>query len=117
MTDKEDHGATSTGLEEHVAGLLCYIATFVTGIIFLLMEKKSEFVRFHAAQSTILFLSLFILNLFVQMIPVFGAFFSSVCGIGALTFWIVLMIKAYEKEYFPLPIIGKIAAEVAKVRR
>src|ERR1700727_3750405 len=38
------------GLEENVAGLLCYVLGWVTGLIFFLIDKR-PFVRFHAAQS------------------------------------------------------------------
>ncbi len=42
---------TGTGLQENVAGLLCYVLGWVTGIIFLILENKNRFVRFHAIQS------------------------------------------------------------------
>ena len=50
---------SSTGLDENVAGFLCYLFGFVTGIVFLVVEKESRFVKFHAMQSTITFLGLF----------------------------------------------------------
>ena len=37
---------TSTGLDENVAGLLCYIGWWVSGLIFLLIEKENKFVRY-----------------------------------------------------------------------
>jgi len=40
---------TSTGLSPNVAGLLCYVAGWITGIIFLVLEQRNKFVRFHAA--------------------------------------------------------------------
>ncbi len=46
---------TSTGLEENVAGLLCYVLGWVSGVILLLVESQNPFVRFHAAQSIIVF--------------------------------------------------------------
>jgi uncharacterized membrane protein len=39
---------TSTGLEENVAGLLCYLFGWVSGLVFLLLETENRFVRFHA---------------------------------------------------------------------
>ena len=42
------------GLQENVAGLLCYLLGWLTGIIFLLIDKR-PFVRFHAAQSIVVF--------------------------------------------------------------
>ena len=39
---------SSTGIDPKVAGLLCYLGMFITGILFLVIEKKSRFVKFHA---------------------------------------------------------------------
>ncbi|MGH9710063.1 MAG: zinc ribbon domain-containing protein, partial [Candidatus Acidiferrales bacterium] len=51
---------TETGLSENVAGLLCYVLGWITGLIFLLIDKR-PFVRFHAAQSLVTFGALNIL--------------------------------------------------------
>ena len=51
----------TTGLDENVAGLLCYVLGWVTGIIFFLIDKR-PYVRFHAAQSIVVFGGLHILN-------------------------------------------------------
>jgi hypothetical protein len=45
----------STGLEPNVAGLLCYLVGWITGLVFILIEKENQFVRFHAMQSIIIF--------------------------------------------------------------
>jgi uncharacterized membrane protein len=42
---------TSTGLEQNTAALLSYLFTWVTGLIFYLLEKDNKYVRFHAMQS------------------------------------------------------------------
>jgi len=47
--------ATSTGLPPRDAGLLCYIGGWITGIIFFIIEQKNRWVRFHAAQSIVVF--------------------------------------------------------------
>ena len=60
---------SSTGLDENIAGLLSYAGLFVTGLVFFFMEKNSRFVKFHALQSTILFISLAIVNIMVRWIP------------------------------------------------
>ena len=59
--DQVDLGKSSTGLDAKVAGLLCYVVGWVTGLIFFLIEKENKFVRFHAMQSIIVFGSLFFL--------------------------------------------------------
>lgn len=46
---------TSIGLEENIAGVLTYLLGFITGIIFLLIEKENKSVRFNAAQSIVVF--------------------------------------------------------------
>jgi uncharacterized membrane protein len=46
---------SSTGMSANVAGLLCYVAGWITGIVFVVLEKKSTFVKFHAWQSIMTF--------------------------------------------------------------
>ena len=48
-------GGSTTNLKPNVAGLLCYVGFWVTGIIFLIIEKKNKTVRFHAMQSLVAF--------------------------------------------------------------
>jgi len=55
----EEKQKSSTGLDENVAGFLCYLFGFITGIVLLVVEKESRFVKFRAKQSTITFLGLF----------------------------------------------------------
>jgi uncharacterized membrane protein len=98
---------SSTGLDENVAGFLCYLLGFITGIVFLVMEKKSGFVKFHAKQSTITFLGLFVISLMIGWIPVIGTLIL----ILSLILWLVLMIKALQGKRYSLPIVGKMAEE------
>jgi hypothetical protein len=49
--------SSQSGLAENVAGLLCYVLGWITGLIFFLTDKR-PFVRFHAAQSIVVFGSL-----------------------------------------------------------
>ena len=104
----KDLGKTSTGIQANVAGLLCYLAGFVTGIIFYLIEKDNKFVRFHAMQSCITFGAVFVLQIFFVAMPIF-IFLLPILSIGSLILWIVLMVKAYQGEKFKLPIIGDVA--------
>src|SRR5512141_1788646 len=73
MDEKEK---SSTGLDENVAGFFCYLLGFITGIVFLVVEKRSSFVRFHAMQSTITFLGLFVVSMVIGVFPLFGHFFA-----------------------------------------
>lgn len=107
--ETKDLGKTTTGIQANVAALLCYLAGFITGIIFLLIEKENRFVRFHAMQSIVTFGALFVLSIVVSFIPIIGAVFGALIGLTNLILWIVLMIKAYQGEKFKLPIVGDIA--------
>jgi len=106
----EERERSSTGLDENVAGFFCYILGFITGIVFLVVEKKSSFVRFHAMQSTITFLIIFVILLILGWIPIIGA----LVWILSLLLWLLLMIKALKGERYRLPLVGKMAEEKTK---
>jgi len=100
---------TSTGLEANVAGLLCYVLGWVSGLVFILIEKENKFVRFHAMQSIIVFGALTVANFILSWIPVIGGFLAWVIGLLGLVLWIVLMIKAYQGATYKLPWAGNLA--------
>ena len=105
---EKDLGKTSTGIQANVAALLSYLVGFISGIVFLVIEKENKFVRFHAMQSTIVSGSLFVLQIVLSFIP-FLVMLSPLVGLAGLALWIILMIKAYQGEMFKLPVIGDIA--------
>ncbi|WP_244151515.1 DUF4870 domain-containing protein [Halobacillus dabanensis] len=102
---------SSTGLDENVGGVLAYLLGFISGIVFLLIEKENETVRFHAMQSIILFGSFFVLGFVVNFIPIIGLLVSLLIAPVTLILWIVLMVKAYQGERYHLPITGKLAEQ------
>ena len=99
---------SSTGMEENVAALLSYVAGWITGLIFFLIEKDSKFVKFHAMQSIITFGALHIIIIILSWIP-FVNILAGIIGLGSLVLWIILMVKAYQGEKFKLPITGDLA--------
>jgi len=101
----EDEKRSSTGLDENVVGLLCYLLGFITGIIFLILEKKSDYIKFHAKQSTITFLGIFVILVIFGWVPIINILIS----IFSLILWLFLMIKALQGKRYSLPIVGKIA--------
>ncbi|WP_226655169.1 DUF4870 domain-containing protein [Pseudalkalibacillus hwajinpoensis] len=109
---------TSSGLEENVAGLLAYVLGFVTGIIFLLIEKENKFVRFHAMQSIVVFGAFFIASLVLNVIPVIGTIVSVlILPPLSLIVWIVLMVKAYQGNRYKLPVAGDFSEkQLAKMK-
>ena len=97
---------TSMGLDENIAGLLCYVLGWVSGIIFLLIEQENKFVRFHAMQSILVFGIITLAMIVLGWIPVLGGIFSGFLGILAFILWIVLIVKAYQGTRYKLPWAG-----------
>lgn len=116
-----------SGLAENVVGALCFVLGWITGIVFLVIDKR-PYVRFHAAQSLIVFGGLHILQRVVAGIFGFGWLIGGwglwpTLGLGGLllsalsllTFilWILLMIKAFQGEKFRVPLAADIADQIA----
>jgi uncharacterized membrane protein len=107
--EKKEMKKTSVGLDENIAGLLCYVLGWLTGIVFLVLEKENKFVRFHAIQSLATFLPLSIIAWVIGLIPFIGRVISPLIGILALILWLILMFKAYKGEMYKLPVVGDFA--------
>ena len=105
---------SGTGLQQNVAGLLCYLGWWITGIIFLVLENKNEFVRFHAIQSIIVFGAASVVLAIFGSIPILGGLVAALVGVAAFILWVILMVKAYRGEKFKLPIAGDIADKNSK---
>jgi uncharacterized membrane protein len=109
--------SATEGIEENVAGLLCYLFGWITGLIFLLIDKR-PFVKFHGAQSIAfnisivpIWFALWIVWLIIAHIPIIGLLGLAIFplfGLAVFAAWIFLMYKAYSHEKFKLPIIGDI---------
>jgi uncharacterized membrane protein len=118
------HSPTA-GISENVAGLLCYVLGWITGIIFLIVDKR-PFVRFHAAQSIVVFGALNLIQIVLSMATggslFLGGGFATLSaglmilhllGLLALVLWILLMVKAYQGQRFKLPVAGDFAESLA----
>lgn len=96
-----------TGLPRNTAAALCYLLWWITGLVFLLVEKEDKFVRFHAMQSVITFGILTV----AALAPVIGWLLSPLIMIGGFVLWLVLIVKAYQGEEYELPVVGKLARQ------
>ncbi|HXX43182.1 MAG TPA: zinc-ribbon domain-containing protein, partial [Candidatus Acidoferrales bacterium] len=97
--------AGQTQMAENVAGLLCYVVGWITGLIFFFIDKR-PYVRFHAAQSIVVFGGLHILQIVLGMFFGFSLFMGGLggfsmawalyglVGLAVFVLWILLMIKA-----------------------
>lgn len=104
---------TSTGLAPNIAGLLCYVVGWITGIVFAVIEKKSKFVKFHAWQSIMTFGILTVANLLLFWIPIVGWILSWIILIVGLILWIILMVQAGTGKMWKLPGVGDWAEKQA----
>jgi uncharacterized membrane protein len=105
--------ASSEGLAENVAGLLCYALGWVTGLIFLLIDKR-PWVKFQAAQSIAVFGGLTIIRIGLLFMSHFlGWAIFGLIGLVSLVLWIFLMVKAYQHETVRIPIAADIADSLA----
>ncbi len=108
---------TSMNMEENIESMLCYIGTWVTGIIFIALEKENKIVKFHAWQSFITFIGVFVVYFVIFFLTWFVPFMwwlSMLFGLLVVILWIILVIKAYQGEKFKLPIVGDIADKQAQ---
>jgi len=110
----EPNVKTSMGIEQNVAGLLCYVAWWVTGLIFLLLEKDNKFVRFHAIQSIVVFGAITVIAIILSFLGRIGSILGDIVWVLGVILWIVLMVKAYQGQMYKLPVAGDIAEKNSK---
>lgn len=120
-------GDSDTQMKQNKMGMLCYAGFWVTGIIFLITEKKNKLIRFHAMQALVTFGILHIIwgvassfgsplvwgvglgwglfsPLFIAGMVVFGIFFTI-----WWVLWAVLMYRTYHGRMYRVPVFGDLA--------
>ena len=111
------------GLQENVAGLLCYapFIGWIVALVLLLIDKR-KFVKFHAVQALGLYVGLIVLyialGIFMGMLHVihiffFGVFLYPLLWLASFLLMIFLMYKAYLHESYKLPVLGDFANGIA----
>ena len=104
---------TSTGLQENVACVLCYVLGWVSGIVFLIIEPENKTIKFHAFQSILVFASLSVIMMIFGWIPVLSIIFGVIVGIVGFIAWIGLMVMAAHEKKYKVPIAGELAEKWA----
>ncbi|HLG63518.1 MAG TPA: DUF4870 domain-containing protein [Ktedonosporobacter sp.] len=115
---------TSLKMNARNEAVLSYLFWGISGLVFLVLERKNRFVRFHAAQSFIFLGSamvVYIVFRLITIIPLIGFLLSPI--ISCLTFvifipaaliWLFLMLQAYRGAKTKLPIVGDYAEVLAE---
>jgi len=104
---------SSTGMSADIAGLLCYLLMWITGIAFIVIEKKSTFVKFHAWQSIMTFGVLTVALLILGPIPFIGRILWTLIFILMVVLWIILLIQAGTGKMWKVPGAGNWAEKMA----
>ena len=115
-------GATqSSGMDPKLAGLLAYLVPPITGIVFFLIEKTNQVVRWHAAQSIVfgiawivLWIAFTVLSMVLTAIlPIIGTIIGFLVWIvvflGGVVIWVVCLIKGYSGQMWRMPLIAPYA--------
>lgn len=115
---------TSTGVDARLASVLCYAGWWVTGLVFLFAERQHRGVRFHAAQSLLVFgvlsvimlasggasaVAFFVDGASFQLLQVAG----NIVWLGAVALWLVLLLKTWRGETWRVPMVAELADKIA----
>ena len=112
-TKKMTKEVIAFGLPRNTAAALAYVFSWISGLVFLMVEKNNAYVRFHAMQSLMFFGALTV----IVMIPVVGWLLSPFAMIVGFVGWLMSVYKAYNGEEFELPVVGKFARQqLAKMK-
>ena len=120
MSEAHANSQASSGSSSNLMGALTYFLSPFTGIVFLLVEKRDPFIRFHAMQSTlfgvgmiVLWIALSIVATALAVVPVVGWIIGLLATLGltivGFVLWLVLMIQAFLGKEWEAPIVGKYA--------
>lgn len=105
--------------------LLAYTAWWLSGLVFLIIEPRHRAVRFHAAQSLILFggFSILIAALSIASVGMLvvsaGAFQAArllvyVVWTVAVIVWLALMVRTLRGEEWRVPLVADLADRIAR---
>ncbi len=119
--------ATSTGLDARLAGALAYLGGWVTGALFLTLERRHAGVRLHAAQSVVVFGALSAVMALTVAAALIGALVSGVAFRLLLTvtnltwlagagLWVWLLVTAARGETWRVPGTARLVDRLATRR-
>ncbi len=102
------------GLPENTACGLAYVAVFVTGAIFFVLDRRPE-VRFHAMQSILFGAAWLVVGVLRQALDIFPLnLIFYLAWLAGLVTWVILLIQGFQGHHFKLPLIGDFAEQQAR---
>ena len=111
---------SSTGLDRNIAAALAYLAGPLSGLLLLVVERRSPYVRFHAMQSILGLGGLWLLAaafalaaglaVFVSATGFFVLLYAAwITGAVWIVVWILCLVKAFTDQWWKLPLVGEYA--------
>ena len=116
--------ATSSGLDARLASALAYLAGWVTGVLFLAIERRHAGVRFHAAQAVVVFGGLSAVMALTYLAALAGALVSgtafwlllavtNLAWLAGAVLWAWLLLKAGRGEVWRVPGTARLVDRLA----
>ncbi|MDO7906648.1 hypothetical protein Q5741_09465 [Paenibacillus sp. JX-17] len=105
---------SSTGLNDNVASMLCYLFLFAGALFFLVVEKRSRFVLFHALQSLLAFGVIVAGHVLAGFVPFVGPLLASMLSLATILIWLFLALQALQGKWTTVPWIGEIALKQSR---
>ena len=117
--------STSTGLDARMASVLCYAGWWVTGLVFLFAEREHRGVRFHAAQSLLVFgilsavmfasggasaVAFFVAGPSFQLLQAAG----NILWLATVVLWLVLLLRTWRGETWRVPLAADLADKLSR---
>lgn len=101
-------------LDPNVEAALGYLPGI--GLANLIMEKNDKFVRFHAYQSIFFWITAFALYSMADSLTLLlvGIFLLPIVKGGIVLLWLFLTWKAYNEDFYELPLLGRLSKEQAE---
>jgi uncharacterized membrane protein len=112
-------------VDARLSSVLCYAGWWMTGIVFLFAERRHSGVRFHAAQSIVVFgalsaalvlcggasaIAFFVAVPTFQLVQTIG----NVLWLAAVVLWLFLLLKTWRGETWQLPVAAGLARRIAR---
>jgi uncharacterized membrane protein len=102
---------SSSSLQPNIASLLAYLFGWIGGLVFLVIEKNNQEVRFNALQSLLVSgaytLFMIFLSIFLSIIRL--GFLSNLVSLAYFGYVIYMMVMSYQGRHIKLPIAGDFA--------
>ena len=125
MTTPDVSRVNDSGLDPRIAASLSYLVWWLTGLLFLFIERRNAFVRFHAMQAVVGLGALWVAGVAIWLLAfatllLNPTVFQVLLAVDIITWvlflaaWILCLYKAYKGERWKLPFLGDVAEKLLR---